>query len=339
MKTSRQPILSMLITALALVALSFGSVSPAAAQSSLPLIVSPARQQIIVNPGEEASFTVKFYNESETPLSGIVKIADFIVQNTDGSPRIIDDASQASPKFAASSWVNMPYDRMTILGNDMVTVQANLVVPQDARPGGRYIALYFEPSVGVAQAVGNESGAQGVAPRIASLLYIRVAGTINESAIITNLFAPSFSEYGPVTVSSEILNRGDYHIRPRGILSLTDPFGSTIEQTPLEEVNIFPDAARTYENKLGTKWMMGRYKITLVASYGEKGQALERSIYFWVFPWKIAAMIALALIILVLLARGAYKRIIIKESTLEAEIKAEREEIEKLRDELKHRKE
>lgn len=309
------------------------------AQSSLPLTVGPARQQIIVNPGEQASFTVKFYNDSESPISGTVKVSDFIVQDTDGSPRIIDDASQASPKFAASTWVTLPYDRMTISANDKVTVQASLVIPQDARPGGRYIAVYFEPSVGLAQPVANESGAQGVAPRIASLLYIRVAGQISENAIITNLFAKPFSEYGPVTISSQILNRGDYHIRPRGILSLTDPFGSTVEQTPIQEVNIFPDAARNYENKLGTKWMMGRYKVTLVASYGEKGQALERSTYIWVFPWKIATIIALALIILILLARNAYKRIIVKESSLEAQIKAEKEEIEKLRDELRHRKE
>lgn len=129
----------------------------ASAQAILPMTVGPARQQIVVNPGEQASFSVRFYNDSDTPLSGTVKIADFVVQDNDGSPRIIDDAAQASPKFAASSWVTLPYDRMTIPAQDKVAVQASFVVPQDAHPGGRYIAMYFEPSVGLAQPMGSES--------------------------------------------------------------------------------------------------------------------------------------------------------------------------------------
>ena len=314
------------------------SPAPSYAQSILPLTVGPARQQIVVDPGEQASFSIKFYNDSDTTISGIIKVADFIVQDKDGSPRIIDDVSQASPKYAASTWITLPFDRTTISAEDKVTVQASLVVPKDARPGGRYVTVYFEPSVGVPEPVGNDT-TQGVAPRIASLLYIRVAGPITENAIISNLFTKSFYEYGPVSVTAEILNRGDYHIRPRGILTLTDPLGSVLEQTSLQEVNIFPDAARSYENKLGTKWMIGRYKINLVASYGEKGQALERSIYVWVFPWKIATMILLFVIILILLARNAYKRIIVKENVLEAEIRSEKAEIEKLREELKRRKE
>lgn len=309
------------------------------AQSVLPLVVGPARQQITVNPGEQAAFSVKFYNESGVPISGIVKVADFVVQDKEGSPRIIDDASQASPRFSAASWVTLPYDRMSIPANDKVIVQSSLSVPKDARPGGRYVAVYFEPTTAVPQSVESGAAGQGVAPRIASLLYVRVTGPILESAMINNLFTKSFYEYGPVKVESEILNRGDYHIRPRGMVSLADPLGGLLEQAPLKEENVFPDAVRSYENTLGSKWMMGRYKITLVASYGEKGQVLERSIYFWVFPWKVATVIALSLIIALLFGRSLYMRLAVKEASLEHMIQTEKEEIEKLREELKKRKE
>ena len=309
------------------------------AQSVLPLTVGPARQQITVNPGELAAFSVKFYNDSPTPIFGIVKVADFVVQDKEGSPRIIEDATQASPRFSASAWVTLPYDRMSIPANDKTLVQASLTVPKDARPGGRYIAVYFEPSTAVPQAVNDEAAGQGVSPRIASLLYIRVAGAITESALVNNLFTKSFYEYGPIKVDSEILNRGDYHIRPRGVLSLTDPWGGLVEQAPLKEENIFPDAVRSYENMLGSKWMIGQYKVTLVASYGEKGQVLTRSIYFWAFPWKIASVIALSLIIALLFGRSLYMRLAVKEASLEHMIETEKEEIEKLKDELKKRKE
>jgi len=314
------------------------SVSSVSAQSVLPLTVGPARQQITINPGEQASFTVRFYNESETPITGLLKVNDFIVQDKDGSPRILDDVSQGTSRFTGSSWITLPYDRMSIAANDKVTVQATLSVPNDARPGGRYVSVYFEPSTALPQAVDNTVG-QGVSPRIASLIYIRVAGPITENAMISNLFAKSFFEYGPIDVTSEILNQGDYHIRPRGILSLSDMLGGLIEQSPLKEENIFPDAAREYTNKLGSKWMFGQYKINLVASYGEQGKALERSISVWVFPWKVVTMIILTVIIVILFVRTMYTKLVVKESKLEQEVEKEREEIEKLKGELKKRKE
>ena len=76
--------------------------------------------------------------------------------------------------------------------NDKTLVQASLTIPKDARPGGRYIAVYFEPSSAVPQAVNDEAAGQGVSPRIASLLYIRVAGPILESAMINNLLPNHF---------------------------------------------------------------------------------------------------------------------------------------------------
>src|SRR3989338_851303 len=53
------------------------------AQQSIPLIVAPARQEILLDPGEQTSVNVKFLNQGDTPVSGFVKVADFLVDNTD----------------------------------------------------------------------------------------------------------------------------------------------------------------------------------------------------------------------------------------------------------------
>src|SRR3989339_547699 len=79
---------------------------PSFAQSSLPLTVAPARQEITINPGEGAAVNIRFYNFSESPVSGLVRIADFIVDNSQGAPRIIEDSSQISPRFSAQTWLN-----------------------------------------------------------------------------------------------------------------------------------------------------------------------------------------------------------------------------------------
>jgi len=308
---------------------------PVSAQSALPFTISPARQQITINPGEETQITIKYYNQSELPVAGIIKVADFVVEDDKGTPRIIEDATQASPKFSASQWITLPFDRMSISANDMVLVQATLKIPTDARPGGRYAAIYFEPTSAIAQPVG-EAGAS-ITPRIASLLYVRVQGAMSEYSLISNMFAQSFYEYGPIEVSAQIANRGDYHVRPRGIFTLSDTFGGLVEQSNLKESNIFPDALRTFTATLGTKWMMGHYKINLNALYGEQSKTMNQSIYVWVFPWRAAIVLILTLIIVSIIGRALYKNIIKKEATLEEELAKDRQEIEKLKQKINKR--
>ena len=315
--------------------LTFGQAN---AQSILPLTVAPARQEIVINPGEGSAVNIRFYNFSEAPVSGIVRIADFIVDNSQGAPRIIENVGQVSPRFSAQTWLNIPYDRITIAANDKVSLQAKITVPADARPGGRYVAVYFEPTTSIPQAIGAEKEAgTGVTSRIASLIYIKVAGPISEKALVSRFFTPGFFEYGPVKVDTQILNRGDYHVRPRGVITMSNVFGAPVDQTNLREENIFPDVVRNYENDLGKKWMLGKYKLNFIASYGEKGQVLEGTTYVWVFPWRVALAVILTIIIMVFIVSNLYKNIVVKETTLEGELEKEKEEIEKLKQQLRKR--
>ena len=307
-------------------------------QTTLPLIVAPARQQLDIAPGEKSAVVIKFYNSSDLPVSGILKAADFLVTDKEGTPVIVDNPLQSNPKYSAGSWFDLPYDRMTIAPDDKVTIQASINIPIDAHPGGRYVAIYFEPSGNIPEpVVANEEAGTAVGTRIAGLVYLKVAGETVEKALVSRFFAPSFFEYGPVKLETEILNRGDYHITPRGVISLINMFGGVVDQQKLNEANIFPDASRSFTNELGKKWLMGRYKVSFLASYGETGQALTSELYVWVFPWRVATVTLLALIIIILLIKSAYKNLVVKETVLEEEIEKEKKEIERLKQQLRKR--
>lgn len=298
------------------------------AQVSLPLTVAPSRQELEVNPGEETAFNVKFYNRSDTPVSGLLKVADFIVEDKEGTPTFLEETptvigpAQVSRRFAAASWVTLPYDRMTIAPHDSVLIQAKITAPPDARPGGRYLAVSFETSATPGQAVGLPREAETpVSARIAGLVYLRVSGPITEKAQVIQFTAPRFSEYGPVKITTEISNQGDYHIRPKGTITLTNMLGRQAAKEKLQESNIFPDVSRVYENELGEKWMWGKYKAQLVASYGETGKALTATIFFWVFPWRVATAVVLAVIIVVLLLNTFIGRLKRRQQELEEKIR------------------
>lgn len=331
MNTSLKHTLLAVTTLTLLTALSAKSVS---AQTALPLQVAPARQELQVDPGQKTAVNLRFMNTGDTPVSGYLRVADFIVNNEDGTPRLLEGADQPSPRFSASQWVTLPFDRMTIAAQDQVEIQATVFVPQDSRPGGRYIAIYFEPITDTLATGSTEEAKTAISTKLAALTYFRVAGPITEKALISTLFAPTFQEYGPITVQADVLNRGDYHITPFGSVTIRNMVGGLIDQKRLSEVNIFPDAGRSFTETLGKKWMIGKYKVTVLAAYGATGQVVERSIDVIIFPWKIALIILIALIIIFILVRQAYKRFIYKENMLENEVDRERKEVEKLKEEL-----
>ena len=48
-------------------------------------------------------------------------------------------------------------------------------------------------------------------------------------------------------------------------------------------------------------FMLGRYKASLVASYGQNNNLpLTATFYFWVFPWRLAIVITLIIIAVIL---------------------------------------
>jgi len=310
------------------------------AQTILPLTVYPARQQLEVDPGEKTAVTVNFLNKSDQPISGFFKVVDFIVLDKQGTPTFIENPTQINPKFSASSWFSLYYDRGTIPANEKISLQASITVPPNAHPGGRYVAILFEPTAGGFNPSGREKEAtSGVTPKIAALVYLKVKGPIKEAAWVTRFFTKGFWEFGPVEIETEILNRGDYHITPQAAITLYDLFGNRIDQQKLAEQNIFPDVSRSYKNSLGFRWMIGRYRADLTGSYGSSGKALTATLYFWVFPWRLALIIILSIILFGIIINEVHKKTILKEKQLEKALEEEKKEIERLKEELRKRNE
>jgi uncharacterized membrane protein len=310
------------------------------AQQILPLTVIPPKQEMLINPGESYSTTVKFENLGTTPVSGAISVLDFIVTDTHGTPVFLDNpqvigTTTIPEKYSAAKWIKLYTDRMTISANDNVSLPITINVPKNAAPGGRYAAVLFAPVGSLTLGNPTSAGETPISVRIASLLYIRVAGPITEKATVVKFQAPTFLEYGPVSITTEILNQGDYHITPQGSVSITNMFGRVVSTSALDTKNIFPGTSRDYVNSLGEKLMFGKFTVTLAATYGDLGQPLTSTLTMWIFPWKTATAILLAIIIIILLIVMWYKKVIKKEAKLVEQLKEEKTELETLKEKFK----
>lgn len=313
----------------------------AKAQDSLGFTVFPALQDKDVTPGDSTRLQLQFKNTTQNFISGQVKFADFVVKDELGTPLILENQPVKS-KYSAASWLSTLTPNITIPPADFVTVDIYVQVPDEITTCGHYAIAYLEPTIGGRSVTkGRTGGETSITPRIGALLNFKVKNPdCKDDVRVTKFDSPQFAEFGPVNVNFNLLNLGDQHVSPRGVLIMTNMLGKTVSQTTIREVRIFPEAVKVYTTSLGEKWMAGRYKIALSGySNGPKNVPFTAYTYVWVFPWRVAVVVFLAILIFILLGRKFYSQMAHKESLLEEEIEHEKEEIEKLKTQLRNRKE
>lgn len=269
------------------------------AESTRTIIVSPPTVTDAVDPGAKKEGKMKITNTSPTDtLTFKAVVRDFIVEDTIGTPLVNVDMT-GKEKYAASSWVGVYPATFTIAPGKTQEIDYYIQVPSDARPGGRYAAVVYEPQ----ERLDVEGTGTGVETHIGTLFIFRVNGDITENATVQTFKTDkSLYEYGPADVITQIANFSDSHIKPQGTITLKNIIGQTVETVNLEEHNIFPEAVRDFSNTVGKKYMFGLYNVELRATYGTNNNlTLFAATSFFVFPWKIAAIVVLIVIVLVLL--------------------------------------
>jgi hypothetical protein len=317
-----------LIIALALFSVSYSLFANSAnAQARIPLVVAPARQTVALDAGKSESLQIKFFNESTSPISGNIKAVDFIVTGNDGSPILLEDQ--------VNTWVKLPFERASIASGDVLRVNFKVEVPKNAQPGGKYVAIIFEQTGQLSNPTTDNEGATAISPRIVGLLNIRINGPVVEYSFIDKLKVPSFLEFGPVNLSFDILNKGGYHINPKGQVTLTDWTGKEVDRVTIDDKNIFPDTSRTYSTKIGKTWMFGKYAVDITAAYGETGKTLTESKFVWIVPVTVILLVIFTIMILGFAIYLVSQKIKAKQVKLEEKLEEEISDLEALKNKFK----
>lgn len=257
------------------------------------MTITPPTAGFTLNPGETAEGQMKIINDSPNPITFNVGVQDYIVVDTIGTPNILPPNTLNS-KYSAASWIGVTPSRFTVKPGQRQVVDYFIQVPKNAKSGGHYAAAIY-----TAQSKGEQQTGAAVTAQIGTLFYITVTGPITETANVSKFFANAFQEYGPVKILTQIKNNGDLHITPTGALTVSGLFFNKSQDLPTH--NIFPETARDFENTVGQNLMIGRYKAVLLASYGVNNNLpLTATLYFWVFPWRLALIIILAIIAVIL---------------------------------------
>jgi len=108
-----------------------------------------------------------------------------------------------------------------------------------------------------------------------------------------------------------------------------------VEKITIENKNIFPNAERLYETKIGQTWMFGRYNVGLTASYGDTDKTLIANSFVWVIPITLISIIIFSILIIILIAYLISTKIKAKQVVLEEKLEEEISDLEAIKNKFK----
>lgn len=274
------------------------------AQSALGLTAIPPRLEITAKAGQVITKEIKIRNESRTEKTISTSTRDFIVTDDLGTPLQIESTDQSMNRWTASSWIQISPSTLKLKPGETKSLVLTVITPDNALAGGHYAMVLHTPNNDVTI---SQTGA-AIETNVGTLVYITVPGDITENASIKEFSAPKFSEYGPIDFKTIITNLSDIHITPAGSINVYNTFGLKTDQIKLDNTNIFPYTSREFINTLNRKLMFGRYKAQINAAYGTTGQLLTATIFFWVIPYKLIALLIAIIVVIILIIKTKSKK-------------------------------
>ena len=264
------------------------------AQTNPPaLIVHPSNFDLSLKPGVVNTGAIYVMNTTKNTLTIQTHLRNFTAQGEEGGVNL---TSENTP-YSLASWMQVRPETATIPSGKEVKFTYTITPPVNAEPGGHFGSVVFAT---VPTAIGNTGAA--VSQEIASLFLARIPGNAQESALVESFTSDKpFYEFGPVTFTMRVKNNGNVHIQPFGAIEITDMLGKKVD-VPITPTNVLPNAVRKISTVFKSKLLIGKYKATIIASYGSKNQPLEGTVIFYAFPIRYA-LLALAILLVLFVMR------------------------------------
>ncbi|MFC1789481.1 WxL protein peptidoglycan domain-containing protein [Patescibacteria group bacterium] len=279
----------------------FSSSRVFAQNAGISLAVSPLVFEITGNPGEVIENQIKITNRSESQIEIKISIED--IAPSDEAGHVVVEPAETET-YSIARWVQTDLVNFPLESGEAQWVKFKITIPENAEPGGHYGSIVAAGSV----VAGSQATGAFIVPRIGVLVLLNVPGELEENLVIKSIEVPKYSEHGPINFGIRFENQGTVHVKPKGLVTITNWLGQKVASVPFPEKNVLPSAIRKIDATWGQKWLWaGKYTATITGSYGiNNSQISPVVISFWAFPWK-AGIIILIVFILILLVR---KRII-----------------------------
>jgi hypothetical protein len=280
------------------------------------LEIAPPVIYLTVNPGQTVKTQIFLRDISSGELIVTGEANDFTASGEDGTPKLILDKDEGNNPYSMKSWVVAPAE-LRLVPREVKTMAITINVPKSASPGGHYGIIRF-----TATPPSLKSSGVSLSTSLGALMLVTVNGAVSEKLTVTDFSVKdknnktgSVFQSGPLTFVERIKNEGNIHEQPVGQVTIKDMFGRKVANVNinLPPRNILPASTRRFEQPLdksviGNKRLFGKYTANLAVTYGKNKQTTSSTLSFWVIPYRLIAIIIVALVAGFFILRYALRR-------------------------------
>ena len=212
--------------------------------------------------------------------------------------------------YSCAKWLHLDETEFDLAPGESKKVEVIISVPAEVEPGGHYAALFFETISPPAEGGGYVS----IISRIPSLFYLTIPGITDADVIadadIVSLLLPGWVGKGPVEAGVVVRNKGNVHLTI-AVKAYFNHFRGGESELDLGQMVILPYSDKTLKGSWQDVPLFGRVRVSVVIGYfDQKGELVNKTQTedFWVIPWKLIAIIVIAIGLLILLIRLMRKR-------------------------------
>ncbi|MBI3341689.1 hypothetical protein HY024_01045 [Candidatus Curtissbacteria bacterium] len=257
------------------------------------LIVHPSNLEFGLEPGKTQEGSLYVKNTTDKALSISTDLRNFSAEGEEGGVAL----TKENIPFSLASWIKITPEKAEIAPNQEVKFSYSVTPPTNAEAGGHFGSVVF------GTVAPKNPGGAAVAQEIATLFLVRIPGKVTETANIES-FEPdqNFYEFGPVKFNLRVKNTGGVHIKPAGVITLSDMLGHKT-YIGFQGENVLPQAVRKMSAMGKDKWLIGKYTADLSLSYGTANSQLHAASKFYAFPVRVGIAVLVVLFMLFLLRR------------------------------------
>ncbi|MDD2732001.1 MAG: hypothetical protein PHI53_02280 [Candidatus Pacebacteria bacterium] len=261
-------------------------------------VLGPGKTELLMEPGETAVKEIYVTNRIGKTMDFKIEIEDFKgsrdIENT-----VVLLGDKKGP-YSLKDYIHPEIDSFTLDYGQRLTFKVEISVPQDAQPGGLYGAVIISTDPKPDE---SDKGAAGVKiiSRLGSLFFVRVKGDAEEVGVLKGFSAnKNFYEKGPISLQVLFENNGSVYLAPYGIIEIRNILGKKIDEIVLDPWFSMPDSLRSRIVEWKRDLLFGRYTATVRVNRGYGDIIDERSVQFWVLPWKILLIVFAVLVLFIL---------------------------------------
>lgn len=242
---------------IAIILVAASTVAPASAETApdRSLGISPLRNELTIAPGTSFDGTLSLTNSGKTPLVVTLDAEAFSVTNE------VYDYS-FNPSGNGVEWVSFSNNSVTIPPSGLATVTYKVAVPISAEPGGRYISLFASSSP-----TASSTGVTSI-NRVASLLYITIAGDVTRTGKVLTFNSPIIT-FGNPAWSATIQNSGTAHFHSLYSVTVKSLFGGNALKTVQGDSLILPSSVRLISQSIPNPDWIGVYRLDYTIGLGD----------------------------------------------------------------------